>query len=160
MKTLIQTTALILLLGFTAFAKRMAPEAVAPVTTEKAVISVPHFPKGKRAQNGGVVEAHHPETKKLLWRIQVYRTVYDKNLEKDVQDVFIKSLSFDKSHNLLIMSDEKGRLFVLNLKTKNVTQLAEQGDADLPAKAEGSKPVGREKTNLDRGDPSSWRVAL
>ena len=42
-------------------------------------------------------------------------------LEKDVQDVFIKTLSFDKSHNLLIISDEKSRIFVLNLITKKVT---------------------------------------
>ena len=98
-------------------AKRLAPNEVAPVKTDKAVISVPHFPKG------GVLEAHDPKTKKLLWRVQVYKTVYDKNLEKDVQDVFIKSLSYDKRHNLLIMSDEKGRVFVLNLKTKKVTQI-------------------------------------
>jgi len=40
-----------------------------------------------------------------------------------VQEVFIKSLSFDKSHNLPIMSDGKGRGFVLNLASKQVTQI-------------------------------------
>ena len=104
-------------------AKRNAPEEVPPIATEKAVYSVPHFPEGDRVQNGGVVEARHPKTKKLLWRIQIYKTDYDKRLEQDVQDVFIKTLSFDKSHNLLIMSDEKFRVFVLNVTTKRVTQI-------------------------------------
>ena len=123
MKPIIQIAALVLFFSSTAMAKRIAPEEVPPVTTDKAVISVPHFPKGKLAQNGGVLEAHHPKTKKLLWRIQIYKSTYDKALEKDIQDVFIKSLSYDKNHNLLIMSDEKGRVFVLNLETKKVTQI-------------------------------------
>lgn len=104
-------------------AKRIAPEEVPSVTADKAVISVPHFPNGGRTQNGGVLEAHDPKTKELLWRIEVYKTVYDKALEQDVQDVFIKSLSFDKAHKLLLMSDENGRIFVLNLETKKVTQV-------------------------------------
>jgi hypothetical protein len=87
------------------------------------VFSVPHFPEGDRVQNGGVVEARDPKSKKLLWRVQIYKTVYDQDLERDVQDVFIKTLSFDKRHNLLIMSDEKARVFVLNLATRNVTQV-------------------------------------
>jgi len=130
MKTLIHTTAIILILASTATAKRIAPKKVAPVKVGEHIVSVPHFPAGKLAQNGGVIEAHHPKTNKLLWRIQVYETAYEEALEKDVQDVFIKSLSYDESHNLLILSDEKGRIFVLDLETKKVTQIknnAEQG---------------------------------
>lgn len=93
--------------------KRAAPEEVPAITTDKAVFSVPHFPMRKRTQNGGFVEAHHPETKKLLWRIQIYKINYDQALEKDVQDVFIKTLSFDKNHNLLIISDENWSSFLM-----------------------------------------------
>ena len=123
MKTIIHALVLALILASTAIAKRIAPAEVPPIKTDKAVYSVPHFGSGNGSQNGGVVEARHPKTKKLLWRIQVYKTAYDEGLEKDVQDVFIKSLSIDKTHNLLIMSDEKGRIFALNLKTKRVTQI-------------------------------------
>ncbi|MDB4321945.1 hypothetical protein N9943_02945, partial [Akkermansiaceae bacterium] len=70
-----------------------------------------------------VIEARDSKTKKLLWQVQIYKTKYDEALEKDVQDVFIKSLTLDKVHNLLIMSDEKSRVFVLNLITKRVTQI-------------------------------------
>ena len=151
MKTIIYTTALMVLFATNVMAKRVAPKEVPPIATEKAVFSVPHFPaidsvqnrkllealenrerelveaheNGeplKAPQNGGVVEARDPKTKKLLWQVQIYKTEY-KALEKDVQDVFIKSLSLDKVHNLLIMSDEKSRVFVLNLSTKKVTQI-------------------------------------
>lgn len=123
MKTLFHTASLILLLASGAMAKRTAPAQVPAITTDKAVFSVPHTPMGEPAQSGGFVEAHDPKTKKLLWRIQIYKTVYDQGLELDVQDVFITTLSFDKSHNLLIMSDEKERVFVLNLATRKVTEI-------------------------------------
>ncbi|MDA7629867.1 hypothetical protein N8670_03420 [Akkermansiaceae bacterium] len=112
-----------LLAGLNVMAKRAAPEKVSPIATDKAVYSVPHFPGGDRMQNGGVIEARDSKTKKLLWQVQIYKTKYDEALEKDVQDVFIKSLTLDKVHNLLIMSDEKSRVFVLNLITKRVTQI-------------------------------------
>jgi hypothetical protein len=123
MKTIIHATALMVLLASNVMAKRAAPEEVPPIATDKAVFSVPHFPEGDRAQNGGVVEARDPRTKKLLWQVQIYKAGHDEALEKDVQDVFIKSLTLDKVHNLLIMSDEKSRVFVLNLATRKVTQI-------------------------------------
>ena len=123
MKMLIHTATLVFLLALSVKAKRTAPEEVPAVVTDKAVFSVPHFSTRERTQNGGFVEAHNPETKKLLWRIQIYKTVYNQAMEQDVQDVFIKTLSFDKSHNLLIMSDEKSRVFVLNIATRKVTQI-------------------------------------
>lgn len=123
MKRIIHTTTLVILLASSVMAKRTAPEKVPPIVTEQAAFSAPHFGfKNGTDQNGGVILAHHPKTKKLLWRIQIYKTEYNA-LEKDVQDVFIKTLKFDKVHNLLIMSDEKSRVFVLNLATKKVTQI-------------------------------------
>jgi hypothetical protein len=123
MKTIIYATALMTLLSANVMAKRAGPSEVPQIETEKAVFSAPHFPEGDRKQNGGVVEARDPKTKKLLWLVQIYKTKYNEALEQDVQDVFIKSLTLDKVHNLLIMSDENSRVFVLNLSTKKVTQI-------------------------------------
>ena len=139
MKTLINTTIFVLLLASSAIAKRIAPAEIPAITTGQAVYSVPHFGfKNGTGQNGGVIHARDPKTKELLWSVQVYKTVYNKALEGDVQDVFIKSLSFDKKHNLLIMSDEISRVFVLNLTTRKATQirttLSDDGE-----KSEGSK---------------------
>ena len=80
MKTVIYTTALLLFLNLNVTAKRIAPKKVPAVETEKAVLSAPHFSGGERSQNGGFIEARDPKTKKLLWRVQVYKTVYDKKL--------------------------------------------------------------------------------
>lgn len=123
MKAIIYATALMVLLSANVMAKRIAPKEVPPIATDTAVFSVPHFPEGDRIQNGGVIEARDPKTKKLLWQVQVYKTNYDEALEKDVQDVFIKSLTLDKVHNLLILSDEESRVFALNLTTKKVTRI-------------------------------------
>ena len=113
----------VFLLTSSLMAKRAAPNKVSAITTEKAVFSVPHFSNEERHQNGGFVEAHHPKTKKLLWRIKIYNTNYNPDLEQDIQDVFIKTMSFEKKHNLLIFSDEKSRTFALNLDSKKVKQL-------------------------------------
>jgi hypothetical protein len=123
MKTLIQTTTFILLLTASVMADRAEPVSVPAIGTDKAVFSVPHYPEGDHPQKGGVVEARDPRSKKLLWQVQIYKTEYVEALEKDVQDVFIKSMTLDKVHNLLVMSDEKSRVFVLNLATKKVTRI-------------------------------------
>lgn len=123
MKTAFYATALMFLLAANVMAKRQAPEKVPPIATEKAVFSAPHLPEGDRNQNGGVIEARDPKTSTLLWQVQIYKVEYDEALEKDVQYVYIKSLTLDKVHNLLVMSDEKSRVFVLNLATKKVTQI-------------------------------------
>ena len=122
MTKLVHIASLILLLISSSLAKRAAPNKVPPITTEEAVFSVPHFSNGERHQNGGYVEAHHPKTKKLLWRIKIFKTNYNPDLEKDIQDVFINSMSLDKKNNSLIISDEKSRTYILNLLTKNVTR--------------------------------------
>lgn len=123
MKAIIYATALMVLLAANVMAKRLAPKEVPPIATDTVVFSVPHFPKGDRIENGGVIEARDAKTKKLLWQVQVYKTDYDETLEKDVQDVFIKSITLDMVHNLLILSDEESRVFVLNVTTKKVTRI-------------------------------------
>ena len=118
-----QVIVLSLLLLTNVMAKRSTPEDVPSVRTNDAVISAPHFSGGHLLQNGGFVEARDPKTKKLLWRVQVYKTVYNDELEKDVQDIFIESLSFYRNHNLLILTDEIERVFILNLDSKIVTRV-------------------------------------
>ena len=114
---------LTLLLLSNGVARLFAPEEVPVVKTDRAVISAPHFPAGYRVQNGGFVEARDLGTNKLLWRVQVYQTVYDNELETDMQDVFIKSLSLHQNQKLLILTDEIERVFVLNLESKVVTRV-------------------------------------
>ena len=82
-------------------------------------------------RNPGFVEARHPETKKLLWRIQIYNIKYDPALEQDVQDVFIKTMSLDKKNNSLLISDERSRTYALDLTTKAVTREVSDSQTEM-----------------------------
>lgn len=123
------------------FAKRSAPIDVPTVVVGHERISAPHFTEiGGVPVRGGMLESRDSETGKVVWTVQIYKTNYDSKLEEDVQDVFIKTLSHDAVHGLLIMSDEKGRVFVLDLKTRQVTPIV-QGKTDRKAEPSG-KSIG------------------
>ena len=123
MKKIFHAPILALLLTSSLMAKRVAPKGVPAIATDKATYSVPHVRLPQFfMRNPGFVEAHHPETKKLLWRIQISNIKYDPALEQDVQDVFIKTMSLDKKSNSLLVSDERSRTYVLDLTTKKATR--------------------------------------
>lgn len=108
-----------------ALAKRAAPEEVPAVTADTIVYSVPHFTtdeKGRSVQ-GGVVAARDLKSGRLLWSLRVYQTTRDDRLEGDVQDVFIKTLAHDKVHELLVLADETGRVFVIDLKSRKPVRI-------------------------------------
>ncbi|MFT5470509.1 MAG: hypothetical protein ACI8UO_005638 [Verrucomicrobiales bacterium] len=108
-----------------ASAKRIPPPEVQPIEVSGVVYSVPPFSTDDNGNSliGGVVEARDSQAKKLLYRVVIYKTKYDSNLETDVQDVFIKTLTHDKIHDLLILSDEDDRVYVLSLSTRKVSKI-------------------------------------
>jgi hypothetical protein len=91
--------------------KRLSPSPVPDIIHNSVVYSAAF-------SDGGFVAAHDKNTKRLLWKIRVYRIHYQPGLEKDIQDVFIKKMVF-KNGNLLI-ADEKNRRYLLNLRTHKV----------------------------------------
>ncbi len=94
--------------------KRSAPTEVKGVTAGNVVYSAPHDAMG-------FVVATNSETKKELWRVRVYEVKKDPKLEGDVQDVFITSLVMEGES--LIVTNEKGKKFRLDLATQKVTAL-------------------------------------
>jgi hypothetical protein len=90
-----------LFLGFLAspaLAKRTAPREAAPLVAGGVRYQVLHDrylandrPAGLRAY----IEAWDVKSNKRLWKVKVYEIVYDRNLETDVQDVYIESLKLD-----------------------------------------------------------------
>ena len=107
-----------------AFAKRPAPTPVTPIAHRGMIYSAPSFIQdhsGKPLPGGGYIEAHDAKTRKLLWRLRIYKTQYDPRLETDVQDVFITRLSL--KDDTLIVADEKNRRFRLDLGTRRVTRI-------------------------------------
>ncbi len=93
-------------------AKRAVPAPVAPVSRDGITYSAPR-------DQMGCVEARHG--KKLIFRRQIYVVRYDLDLERDVQDVFIKTLKF--KDDALIVTNEQDHQYRLDLKTLEVKVL-------------------------------------
>lgn len=109
-------------------AKRQAPVDVPSVLVGDISISVPHFTEINGVSiRGGVLEAQDSKTGEVVWSLQVYETDLALSLEKDVQDVFIKTLSYDATHEILILSNEREEVFVVDLKTRAVRKIAGRG---------------------------------
>lgn len=102
-------------------AKRSAPAEVKPVVYQGIRYTAPHWvnENGKRIA-GGYVEATDVKTNKKRWRIKVYATQYDSQVEKDVQDVFITSLAIEK--DTLVVVNQRNERYEINLKSRNVTK--------------------------------------
>jgi hypothetical protein len=101
-------------------AKRAAPKDV-QVERDARIYRANHWTVATygTAANGGVVEVFEHESNQLLSWIQVYCIRVDPQLERDVQDVFIVAL--EVRGEALIVTDELGDAFEVNLKTKQVS---------------------------------------
>lgn len=93
--------------------KRKAPKTPAPLKVKDVEFSAP-------VTEMGFVVAKDLASNKEIWKKQVYKIEYDKNLEKDVQDVFIDSLWL--SGNNVMVRNEKGELYELDPSTHGVTK--------------------------------------
>ena len=94
-------------------AKRGAPKPVEPVLAGNVEYSAPH-------ESLGVVVATDIKSKKELWRERIYELHINPALERDVQDIFIATLSVEGG--VLIITREDGVSFALDLTTRKVTQ--------------------------------------
>jgi outer membrane protein assembly factor BamB len=102
-------------------AKRAGPPKVAPVAMgELEFAAIPWGKARGLGQNGGYVAAIDRATGKELWTLKVYDVRYDPALEGDVQDVFIKSLAKSASGRELIVTDERGRSYLVDPQTRSV----------------------------------------
>jgi outer membrane protein assembly factor BamB len=67
------------------------------------------------------IVARNIKTNSIIWKKTIYQIHYVKDLEEDVQWVFIDSIKIKKG-NLLIRT-ERGNYYNLNLKTLFVTDI-------------------------------------
>lgn len=101
--------------------KRAGPPKVASVVVDDVEFAA--IPWGKArglGQNGGYLAARDPATGKEIWTLKVYDVVYDPKLEGDVQDVFITALQKSASGHELVVTDERGRRYLVDPKTRGV----------------------------------------
>jgi len=86
--------------------KRVAPKEVKPVIIKNIKYSAP-------TSEMGFVVARDLKTDTIIWKKQVYKVRYNKDLEQDVQDVFIDSLTL--LGNYLIIHTENNRNYHLKI---------------------------------------------
>uniref|UniRef100_A0A7S4GHI0 Uncharacterized protein n=1 Tax=Eutreptiella gymnastica TaxID=73025 RepID=A0A7S4GHI0_9EUGL len=120
-------------------AKRLAPSHVAPVhDPSRGVVYVVKHWSSQHADagraNGGYIEAHKSKSDgERLWYLRVYETRYTPGLERDVQDVFIKSMAMDAEHDRLVVEDERGVVYWVHLSDRTVTRASpERGGEGRP----------------------------
>src|SRR5690348_14428827 len=92
---------------------RRSPPMDVPAVTHN---SITYFKTGMTditAEQGG----------RILWRVPIYTVTYDANLERDVQGIHINSLEFDSTKENLLIENERGKKFSLNIATRTVTNL-------------------------------------
>jgi hypothetical protein len=95
-----------------AFAKRAPPEIVAPVQSGDLEFRAPQ-------SEMGFVEAWDIKRDQLDWRRQIYVVRYMVDLERDVQDVFIRSIEL--KDNALRVRNERQSEYRLDLDSLEVT---------------------------------------
>jgi outer membrane protein assembly factor BamB len=87
---------------------------VHPIVVGSIEYSSPSWPMG-------FIIATDTRTRREIWRKRIYRVKIDPALERDVQDVFIASLTI--AHGNLFITNERGRRYALELSTRKVTRL-------------------------------------
>jgi hypothetical protein len=111
-----------------ALAKRAAPEAVPALISGNIKYIAPDvlpnhrsiYGKSTCSEKSMCVEARNKKTGKLLWQVEVYPIEIDPSVELDVQYIYITSLKIERGQ--LIVKNESGQVFMVDLQTHKVTK--------------------------------------
>lgn len=106
-------------------AKRRAAPEVAAVTLdgvryEQAVLARSEAGGGQRT---GWLAARKGASGEPLWRVRVYELQVDPRLEGDVQDVFFASMTASPDGHELLIANERGDRFAVDVRTRAVRRL-------------------------------------
>lgn len=99
--------------------KRVGPENIASLEFNNYVVKVVHWGKERGLkQNGGYISIHDIKSGDEIKLIEVYQVEYLPDLEEDIQDVFIESLTIKGS--MLLIKDERNRSFMVDIDNNTV----------------------------------------
>ena len=105
-------------------AKRRAPKPVKAVEINKIRYEIAGRLKTRAfGQDGGVITAIDTATGAELWTIAVYQTLYDPKEERDVQEVYITSMTPSGDQKSLIVENEAHKSYSVNLATQEVSEI-------------------------------------
>ena len=94
-------------------AKRLAPEEVTPIVSHGRTYEQ-EFRKAD-TQFTILIVAKDKRNGKLLWETEIYKGLYNKSLETDVQEIFLKSMTIE--NHKIIAKDERGQIYKIDAKT-------------------------------------------
>ena len=129
---------LVLFFSHSVFGYRSPPEKV-----ESVVINNIEY-----GSDGSVLQAKDLKTKKVLWTKSVYKIRYIEGLERDIQLVYIKSITLSKDKKYLLIVNEREDNYHLDLKTKEVfhiTRFKDDLEKDLKKVKELRKAEEKER---------------
>ena len=104
-------------------AKRRAPAAKPIVVKGVRYEQMRRAKDNGFAQRGGVIAAIDEKTGETLWSVQLYQTVFDPGEEHDAQEVYVRQMALAKSGHALLATDERQRVWSVDLATHAVTQV-------------------------------------
>lgn len=105
-------------------AKRRAPKPVQAVEMNKVRYEIAGRLKTRAfGQDGGVITAVDTATGAELWTIAVYKTLYDANEERDVQEVYITNLRPSDDGRSLIVDNEAHKSYAVDVATREVVEI-------------------------------------
>lgn len=104
-------------------ASRAAPPSVPPVVHDGVLYEAmtDHDVPDLDPQTTYLV-ARDAATRRPLWTVALYRIELIPHLETDVQDVFLTSLKLSADGKRLLVDDEAGRHFVVDIATRSAHQ--------------------------------------
>ena len=102
-------------------AKRAAPPRVAPVGFENVVYR--QLMGGEAEAQGSGVLAAEDASGGRLWTLKVYDVRYEPALERDVQEVYFTSMELDRDSRSLVIANERGERYSVDLDVRKVTRL-------------------------------------
>jgi hypothetical protein len=103
------------IIQFSIYAKRIAPKKVQSIVYNNIEYSVDH------SNIGSVLITD--KNSNTIKNIKIYTIEYNNNLEKDVQDIFIKNLKI--SNNFLLITNERNKVYRMDLSTYQITQVSD-----------------------------------
>ena len=105
-------------------ADRLPPAEVDPVVVGQIKYNVIHWGKNRGLdQNGGYISATDTSTGQEMWVLKIYSIEYDPQMEEDVQDVFIKSMSKVWFKNKLKVINEDDNKYLIDLDSKSINKV-------------------------------------
>ncbi len=112
------------------YADRLPPPEGEPLSKGNFIYKTSYISSKNKDFDFGVIVIESAGDIKYSFSIPIYTVKIHKNLEYDVQNIFIKSMEFSKDEIITIVN-EKNQIFELNINTYEVQCISDKNDSDV-----------------------------